>query len=96
MRKINTVYDLKRAYIEHNPFDHYFDRKTLKFWGETMKTMRFSRVPVTITDVRGYKREVYRLRTYQKRHPLGPRWTTMYFDIYTFQQVFKEDDDQWE
>ena len=90
MDKINTVYDLKRAYYEHHPDGHFFDRKTLAFFGESMKTMKFSKVPAIITDDSGKRREVYLLYTYQKKHPLGPRWSLNFFDIHTLQQVFKE------
>ena len=35
--KIKTVYDLKYAYLEKHPDGHFFDRRTMKFFGDTMK-----------------------------------------------------------
>ena len=34
---IKTVYDLKYWYYEVNPDGHFFDRKSMKFFGDTMK-----------------------------------------------------------
>ena len=32
-----TPSELKAEYYKHNPDGHYFDRKTMKFFGDTMK-----------------------------------------------------------
>lgn len=35
-----TIYEFKRAYYEANPYGHFFDRKTMKFFGDTMRSFR--------------------------------------------------------
>lgn len=32
-----TPSELKEKYLEHNPTGHFFDRKTMAFFGDTMK-----------------------------------------------------------
>ena len=32
-----TPSELKANYLEHNPDGHFFDRSTMKFFGDTMK-----------------------------------------------------------
>jgi hypothetical protein len=42
-----TPYELKRRYYEHNPNGHFFDPKTMKFFGDTMKNYG-------VTELQGY------------------------------------------
>lgn len=87
MERPNNVYGLVSRYEAKHPDGHYFDRDTLKFFGETLSTMRLLKGTVTITDVSGEKHECYVLSKLQKKHPLGPRRVYAYFDIDTFDDV---------
>ena len=35
--KTPTIYEIKADYYRHNPEGHYFDRATLKWFGQTMR-----------------------------------------------------------
>ena len=39
-----TIYDVKRLHLERFPSSHYFDRKTMRFFGQTLKMFRVSKV----------------------------------------------------
>ena len=86
-----TVYELKRAYYANNPEGHFFDRKTLKFWGETLHTMYVYAKPEQIRDHEGNLRTCYVLRSKQRINPAGPRIRFFYFDTETFDYVFPEE-----
>ena len=73
----------------HNPDDHYFDRETLKFFGEYISEMRILKETVTIEDCRGIVHECYVLSKIQHEAPAGPTKVRDYFDIKTFERVFR-------
>ena len=35
--KTPTIYEIKRDYQEHNPNGHYFDRDTMRWFGQTLR-----------------------------------------------------------
>lgn len=86
-RKIESVYGLRDAYYEKHPNGHFFDHDTLKFFGESLSTMRLLKGTVQITDICGEKHECYTLSRLQKKFPGGPRRTYAYFDIDTLEDV---------
>lgn len=85
--EIHSVYGLVDAYYQKNPTGHYFDRETLKFFGESLSTMRLLKGKSEITDVSGEKHTCYVLSKLQKKHPLGPRRVYAYFDEQTLEDV---------
>ena len=54
-----TLYKLINKYREHYPHEHYFDRETLKFFGERMSEMRVLKGIVNVADVFGNEHETY-------------------------------------
>jgi hypothetical protein len=64
---------------------HYFDRKSMKFFGDTMRNYWCSRHPIDVIDNRGNPRKVYALgRNKPVKHN---QVFTVYFDAETFEQV---------
>lgn len=82
-----TVYELKRNYYKNNPDGHFFDRDTLRFFGERMSDMRVLKNTVIIKDYRGNDHECYCLSSYQRKHPCGPTRAYHYFDVKDFDNI---------
>ena len=82
-----TVYEFRRIYLEKHPDSHFFDRKTLKFFGERMSDMHL-RKDVTVTDYLGNKHKCYVLSKYQRNASISPRYSIHYFDMETLDEVF--------
>ena len=87
MEKIYSVYGLKEAYEAKYPNRHFFDKETLKFFGERMSEMRISKGTKVITDIDGNKIECYELSSLQRNHPLGARRVYHYFDVNTLRAI---------
>lgn len=85
--EIHSVYGLRDAYYEKHPNGHFFDHDTLKFFGESLSTMRLLKETITVTDICGDKHECYVLSRLQRKHPMGPRRTYAYFDVNTLDDV---------
>ena len=85
--KVYDVYSLVAAYQHAHPGGHYFDRDTLKFFGESLSTMRLLKDKVTIKDWSGEKHTCYVLSKLQKKHPMGPRRVYAYFDVETLDDI---------
>ena len=92
------VAELISEYRVKNPEGHFFDRETLRFFGEKVSEMRYNGL-TEITDYRGHRREVHELRTVQRFEGLGKRWKLHFFDPDTFDQVFPDqntvDEGEW-
>ena len=71
-----TPSDLKLLYQTHNPEGHFFDRRTLAFFGDTMKNYG-----VRTCEVDSTAWELYRKRRTPKGH-----WKSAYFDKVTFKE----------
>ena len=82
-----TVYELKRRYEEANPEGHFFDKETLRFFGETLSGMKITGTG-WVTDHRGNAHFCYELDT--KSRELGH--TIHYFDAETFGVVYSVDE----
>ena len=87
MKKYNNVSEFIRDYYERNPDGHFFDRETLKIFGETISTMKLLRKSEEITDIAGKKHTCYVLSAVQ-REPYGRRKRVYhYFDVDTLEDV---------
>ena len=85
-----TIYELKRAYYEKNPDGHFFDRDTLKFFGEALSRMRVLKKTVTITDISGEEHECYVVSATRTKNWNGsckPYTHYHYFDVDTLRDV---------
>lgn len=86
-----TPYTLAYEYQRRHPNGHYFDRDTLKFFGETFSTMRVLKGTVEVTDRHGEKHTAYVLSSLQRKHPLGARRKWTWFDATTFDEIMMEE-----
>ena len=82
-----TVNELVRRYYEKHPNGHFFDRDTLKFFGERLSEMYVWKGKVKKTDSMGVTHTCYVLSSLQRKHPMGPRRVYHYFDAETFDDV---------
>jgi len=82
-----TVYELKRRYQENNPEGHFFDKETMRFFGENLSGMKVTGKGY-VSDIRGCAHECYELATYSR--VFGH--SVHYFDTTTFQLVYSVDE----
>lgn len=81
------IYELKRKHLEKHPNSHYFDRDTLKFFGESLSTMHVLKGTVKVTDVCGENHTCYAISSLQRKYPGGPKRTHAYFDVDTIDRI---------
>ena len=82
-----TVYELRDKTRTTEP--HFFDTDTLKWFGESMSTMKVLSGTSSITDVCGKVHpSCVTLSKLSRKYPTGPRRTYAYFDTETWEQVF--------
>lgn len=84
-----TVYNLIDRYKENNPGGHFFDRSTLKFFGERISDMRVLKDIIIVKSAGGEQHECYMLSSLQRKHPMGARRVYHYFDRKTFEHIVK-------
>ena len=84
--KCKNMDQLITEYKRLRPQEHYFDRDTLAFFGESIDTMKSLGVE-TIRDRLGNKVEVYVINRWQEGHPLGSRYSKAYFDTETLEDL---------
>ena len=83
-----NIDQLISRYYEAHPNGHFFDRKTLKFFGERKSEMRLLKGTVKVTDVCGEVHECYVVSSVQRPGPpLKPRRKYHYFDVGTLNDV---------
>lgn len=88
MSEIKTVSDLIRAHKDKHPNSHYFDRDTLKFFGERLSEMRLLKKHATIQDAVDIEHDCYVISSIQHPgRPLKPRRTYHYFDVNTLEDI---------
>ncbi len=88
MAVISTMTQLEEAYKRTHPNGHFFDPKTLKFFGERRSDMRLLKGTVKIKDVCGDEHECYVVSVMQRPPaPLRKRRKYHYFDAATFEDV---------
>lgn len=85
-----TVAAFISKYRQNNPNGHFFDKETLRFFGENISEMSYNGL-TEITDYRGRRRDVHELRVIQHEPVFGKRWKLHYFDIQTYDQVFPDE-----
>ena len=76
-----TPSELKTSILAHDPDSHFFDQKTMKFFGDTM-----SNYGVRKAEINGLA--VWEL--YRKRPIKYGLKTSAYFRTSDFEQIFKE------
>lgn len=85
---IHSVSDLVGAYQRAHPDGHFFDPKTLKFFGERRSEMRLLRRTTVVTSAAGVQHECHVLSSVQRPGPpLAPRRVYHYFDVETLEPV---------
>ena len=82
-----TIYQLMNRYREHNPRGHYFDRDSLKWFGERMSEMRVLKGVATVIDTYGKEHTCYVVSSIQHKHPCGPTRHYAYFDTVTYDHI---------
>lgn len=86
--QIKNIDHLISRYYEKHPSGHFFDRDTLKFFGERRSEMRLLKGTVKITDISGQERECYVVSSVQRPGPpLRRRRKYHYFDVGTLTDV---------
>ena len=80
------VQELVKNYKANNPNGYFFERKTLKFFGETLSTMKVSK---ELVEFQG--KQCYELITYQKNSPFKNKTGKFYFDCETFKYIGSAD-----
>ena len=86
--KITNVNELRDAYQQKNPQGHFFDKDTLKFFEESMSSMRLLKGTREITTLSGEKHTCYVLSTFQRVPLIGRRRAHFYFDVDTLENVY--------
>lgn len=84
-----TVYSLMSEYKANHPDGHFFDHDTLKFFGERISEMRVLKGTTCVKDYLGEEHECYCLSSLQRKNPLGPRRKYSYFEVGTFDIVYR-------
>lgn len=82
-----SVNQLINRYQSKHPNGHFFDRETLKFFGERISEMRVLKGTIVVTDFGGEKHECYILSSLQRNYPSGPKRVYHYFDVETYDDV---------
>jgi hypothetical protein len=80
-----TPSDLKYTILGHHPESFFFDRKTMKFFGDTMANYGVRAKPVTVANSRGIEHTCWEL--YRKRavkHGLGD---STFFDTTSLKRI---------
>ena len=85
-----TIYSFKQMYKEKNPDGHWFDKDTLKFFGEKLSEMKVLNGTYKVTDWMGNECEAYCVR-HKQRPPYGePFWKETYFDVNTMENILMD------
>ena len=88
---IKTPADLREAYYRLHPDGHFFDKDTLKFFGERLSEMCLWADTYIIFDNTGKERDCFILSSVQ-RPPYGPKKRKYHcFDADTLEQVIPDD-----
>ncbi len=85
--KIYDSYSLRDAHLAKHPDSHFFDRDTLKFFGERFSEMRLLKSKVTATDGLGEKHLCYLLSSVQRIPMVGRKRVWHCFDVETLEHI---------
>ena len=81
------IWEFKRMYYQKNPNGHWFDQKTLKFFGERESEMRVLKGTCTVKDCLGNEHVAYCVSSRQ-RPPYGkPFRKYTFFDVDTMEDI---------
>lgn len=83
-----TASELKYHYQLANPNGHFFDRKTMKFFGDTMSNYGVRANTVNVQESDGTVVECYVL--YRRRATKHGLTRSTYFSVDTFEQIIGE------
>ena len=83
-----TPSELKANIIKHDPESHFFDRKTMQFFGDTMRNYGVRKTEI-ITHGDPVPVEVWEL--YRKRPVKHGLKSSAFFRVTDFQQVFEKE-----
>lgn len=87
MNKIEDVYDLRAAYYRKHPTGHFFDKDTLKFFGERFSEMRLLKGTVQIKDSLGKDHTCYVVSSMQRIPLVGKKRVYHHFDVETLDDI---------
>ena len=82
-----NVYKLIEKHKQNFPHSHFFDRETLKFFGERISEMRVLKDTVIVKGYDNEEHECYVLSSLQRKYPFGKRRAYHYFDVKNFEQI---------
>lgn len=82
-----NVRQLIYKYYETHPDGHFFDRETLKFFGERRCDMYVYKKPVVVIDWENKEHLAWCLKSKQHNYPGGCRIKYHYFDTETFDDL---------
>ena len=87
MKIYNNIHSFINDYYAKHPNGHYFDRDTLKVFGERLSDMRINKTIGVKEDYLGVKHNCYVVSRLQRKHPNGPKRTLAYFDTETLEDI---------
>jgi hypothetical protein len=76
---------LKYTILDHHPASFFFERKTMKFFGDTMANYGVRAKPVTVANSRGIEHTCWEL--YRKRAVKHGISTSTFFDTTSLQRI---------
>lgn len=88
MVKKLTPYELKYKILAADPTNHFFDYKTMRFFGDTMKNFGCR---IAVIKIIGETKEVYEL--YRIKAVKGRLKSSFFFDPETFKKVYPDNND---
>ena len=89
--EIKNIDQLISEYYRMHPNGHYFDKETLKFFGERKSDMRLLKDTVHVKSYSG-EHECYMISKLQRNHPMGARRTYAFFDVETLEDIIPVND----
>lgn len=84
-----NIYEFIRMYRERNPRGHYFDRDTIRFFGERLSEMRILKGTTVVKDMSGNTHTCYTLSAKQRRPDGVIVRKHTYFDIETMEDILQ-------
>ena len=90
MERPENVHEFKAEYERRHPGDHFFDHETLKFFGETMSSMRLLKCKARVKELCGEEHTCFVLSTSQRIPFVGRRRKYHYFDCETLDNIIPE------
>jgi len=87
-----TFTELRRNIETTSGGKYFFDRDTLKFFGERLSEMRLLKGTAEVTDIHGEKHTCYVISSTRRKNHMGacsPYPYYHYFDVNTFKRVIR-------